>query len=366
MIRATLVSAIALSCLAAATSAQVSPSYNERTEGNTYSNQPFGQDNANGWRFLQLHDDLKGKNQTIRGLAFRRDGTVSNTPYMAFSTRMTVICSTAATTVATLSNTFDANHGGNKQTVVSSQEFNFPPTLPGYLPAPFTYVINFQNPYAFNGTNGGLCWEVQITQQTNLVTTVYLDFQYSQSTNPQAETDTYGEGCIHSSRTTPLGATCSTSFNWTNKTGTLYLNGNNLPVNSLALGVIGFSRANYGPFPLPWTFPGSASQYSGPCNLYTSLDILLPGGSSTSGTAQVSLPIPLDAATMNGLTLYGQYMSPDLLTKAAIKFTTSNGTIWNFVAPYTLAPGGYVLANTTFAATGTSMNKNYMYVTQLL
>jgi hypothetical protein len=59
-------------------------------------------------------------------------------------------------------------------------------------------------------------------------------------------------------------------------------------------------------------------------------------------------------------------MSPDLLTKAAIKFTTSNGTIWNFVAPFTLTPGGYVLANTTFAATGTSMNKNYAYVTQLL
>jgi LysM repeat protein len=273
---------------------------------------------------------------------------------------------TAATTVATLSNTFDANHGGNKQTVVSSQEFNFPPTLPGNLPAPFTYVINFQNPYAFNGTNGGLCWEVQITQQTNLTTTVYLDQQYSQSANPQAETDTYGEGCIHSSRTAALGATCSTSFNWNNKTGTLYLNGTNLPINSLALGVIGFSRTNYGPFPLPWTFPGSANQYSGPCNLYTSLDILLPGGSSTSGTAQVSLPIPLDPATMNGLTLYGQYMSPDLLTKAAIKFTTSNGTIWNFVAPFTLTPGGYVLANTTFAATGTSMNKNYAYVTQLL
>lgn len=364
MIRTILAPAAALTVLAAATTAQVSPAYLAKAEGNYYANQPFGNSNANGYRYLQIHDDLKGKSQLIRGLAFRREGNATNTPFMAFSIRLSIHCSTAATTAATVSTTFDANHGGNKQTVLANQVVLFPPTQPGYCPMPFDYALAFSTPYAFDGANGGLCWEVAITQQTNLLTNVYFDFHYSQSTNPQAETDTFGEGCYHSTRFRPAAATCTTSFNWPAETGTLYLNGSELPPTSVVVGIIGFSRVSYGPFPLPWTFPGSATSYSGPCNLYCSLDLLLPGGANTNGDAQVSLPIPLDPATMNGLLLYGQFLAPDQVTRAAIPWISTNGTIWNFVAPYGLTPGAYVLASSTYATTG-SVEKNRMYVTEL-
>lgn len=343
----------------------VSPEHFTNAAGNTYSYQPFGANNANGYRYLQVHDDLQGKKMTIKGVAFRRDPTATTNPAMAYSLRLTLLVSTAATTSATISSTFDSNHGANKATVIANKQIDFPATRDDTIPAPFRYVLMFDQPYSFDGTNGGLCWEVQVSQQQNLLTTVYFDFVTSSSTNPGVKVQRYGDGCIHSTRYSAAGATGSSSPNWNAKQGTLYLNGSNLPPNQLAIAVIGFSRAAFGPIPLPFIFPGSQTQYSGPCSLYASLDILIPAGVQSNGNAQAVQIVPMDASFMNGFKLYGQYLVPDSATRAGIQFISSNGVEFNFVAPYPAQPGAYCLGQSVFAPTG-STAKNQMYVTKLL
>jgi hypothetical protein len=340
----------------------VSPEHFSSADGDSYSALPFGTSNPTGWRYQQVHDDLKGKKLTLRGLAFRRDNATAE-PYMSFSLRMTVVLSTSATTSATMSTTFSSNHGTSTQTVLSGKQIDFKATRSSFLPAPFDYAIAFDQPYSFDGTSNGLCWEVQISQQINLQTSVYFDTVVSTSTSPPANTGTYGTACLHSTQRTAVSAAGSSSMDWPNSNGTLYLTGYNLAMSSVAIGVFGFSRTLYGPIPLPFLFPGSPNQYSGPCYLNASLDFMLPTGSDQNGYAQASFPVPL-ATSMNGFTLRAQLLAIDNATKAAIPLIGSNGVEYNFLAPYSLAQMSNCYASSTLAPTGT-MTANNGLVTQL-
>src|SRR5690606_29880532 len=130
---------------------------------------PFGQNSSTGWRHLQVHDDLTGAPRTFRSLAIRRDAAAQG-PYNAYSLRLTLILSKAATTSDTLDATFDANHGPDRITVVNDRTITFPSTAATGGPAPFDYVVPFDVPYSWNGT-GSLCWEVRVQSSTNMLTT---------------------------------------------------------------------------------------------------------------------------------------------------------------------------------------------------
>jgi hypothetical protein len=360
--RATHVSAALSFCLIAGSlSAQsiVDPAHFKNTEANSQAYRPFGGNSSGGWRYLQVHDGLQGAKATINQLAWRRDQ--NRTRHNAYSFRCTLILSTAKNDSANIDATFDNNHGANKQTVVTFKEIKWPGTTGNTVPSPFEYVIKFDSPYAFDGTNGGLCWEAQVTQITNLQTTHYFDAATTASTNPPLATQTYGMGCYHSTeRAKVMSATGTSSMNWRNSVGTLYLDGSGLPRSSVVIGVLGLSRSNYLGLPLPFMVPGSSTQYSGACYLNTSLDFLIPSQANTSGSARVQFPVPATAA-YDGLKLYGMYLAIDNNTNA-LPLVTSNGVEFQWVEPYPTSGISRVYSTNQFSTSG-SVNKNYGLVT---
>ncbi|MCB9890075.1 MAG: hypothetical protein H6833_00325 [Planctomycetes bacterium] len=355
--------AVAALLSASSLSAQtaVSPAEFAKTEAPTYDYRPFGSNNANGYRQIQIHDDLKGKKLTINELGFRRDAREGR--YSAFEFTTTIVCSTAAIDAPNISTTFDTNHGTNKKSVAISKTIKWPAQLSDDCASTWDYRIKFDSPYAFDGTNGGFCWEAQVALFRNIATTVYFDFANGSSTNPAMAQSYYGTGCVHSQQVNRANLTTSTSMNWAQKTGTVRVNFSYLGLNGLAIGAIGFNRDNFGPIPLPLLIPGSATAYSGPCSFYTTLDLLFATATSSTGAGNISIPIPADI-NYGGIKLFVQMMSVDDATPAAIKFITTNGAVLQYVPPYTAPAVSRVIASSSLAPTG-SLQKNYGMVTAI-
>lgn len=355
--------ALTLSALMSVAQAQiVSPDHFSVAEAPSSDLHAFGQSSSNGWRLLQVHDDLNGQARTFNSLALRRDSTSQRQKYNTYTLQMTVLVSTAATTASTISTTFDANHGANKQTVVNTRDIQLPTTAPGEAPAAFDYRIPFDQPYAFDGA-GPLCWEVRILNATNLLTNYYFDAASSSSTNPPLANAVFGEGCQHSTRLSPIGITGSSSMVWSQNRGTLRMNGSDLPTNTIAFAALGISRTNFNGLPLPFLLPGTLTAWSGPCRVYASLDIVSPTPTTTSGTAAYSVPVPAQLS-FHGLQLYGQYLATDVGSGTPLGLTTSPGVEYNWVAPYSVAPISQIYVNQLFGTTGTK-RANFGYVVQL-
>lgn len=352
-------SALSALVLISASSAQVvSPTEFSTVEAPSYIYLPFGSNNSAGWRFAQIHDDLKGKKVTIREIGFRRDSTRSRFPSFEFTVTMKM--STAASTASQIVAAFDSNHGPNKSTVVLNKVIKFPGTSPNGVAAPWDYRIKLDNPYAFDGTQSGLCWEAQVSLFRNMKTTVYFDAAYSQSANPPLAQAYFGEGCVHSTQLNAAGLTSTSSTNYTQKTGTVTFYGSNQAPNSLAIGAIGFSRTMLGALPLPFAIPGSASAYSGTCTLYSSLDVLFAAGTDANGSCNASIPIPVDV-NFDGAKLFVQLMSQDPQSNAALNLITTNAVEMQFVKPFGAASVSHVYASNTLSSTG-SLQKTYGHV----
>lgn len=356
-------------CLAATTATNdvlaqvVSPKGYEKTEAPSSIYRGFGSRSASGWRYMQVHDDLRGARATVREIAFRRDGLRTTSRYPSYEFNVTLIISTAKTDASTMATSFDANHGTNRQTVAVNQVIKMPATAPGRVADNWDYRIKLSSPYMFNGQSGGLCWEAQTNLFRGPSTTVYFDAAWSRSSNPQMAGTPFGEGCFHSQQR--LRATCSasSSLNYSSKIGSLRVNGNYHRPNSLAIGIVGFSRTNFGAIPLPFTIPGSSTQYSGPCQLYTGFDLIFAGTTNSTGTTSTTVPIPVDAQ-YGGVKLFVQLMSQDPDTGAAIDLVTSNGYELQFVPPYDLPPISRCFSTSSLSATG-SVTKNFGIVTAI-
>lgn len=346
--------------LAPATCQVVSPKHFAQVEGSSYVYRPFGSNNASGWRYQQVHDDLMGMKTTIRELAFRRDAPRTNR-YSAYEFTVSVVLSTASKTAATMTSTFADNHGTNKKLVTVNRTVKMPATRPDTVAAPWVYRIKLDTPYAFDGTNGGLCWETQTSLFRGIVSTVYMDGASSASANPALAQTYFGQGCVHSSQVNPSAMTTSSSTNYSQKVGSIRVNGSYLARNSLAIGTIGFSRTNLGAIPLPLVIPGSQNAYSGACSIYASLDLVFAAATTSTGSASVTVPIPVDVQ-YGGAKLFVQLFSVDDQTSASLGLITSNAAEMQFVPPYVVAPISRVYASNTLAATG-SLNRNYGLVT---
>jgi hypothetical protein len=361
--RATHVSAALSFCLIAGSlSAQsiVDPAHFKNTEANSQAYRPFGGNSSGGWRYLQVHDGLQGAKATINQLAWRRDQ--NRTRHNAYSFRCTLILSTAKNDSANIDATFDNNHGANKQTVVTFKEIKWPGTTGNTVPSPFEYVIKFDSPYAFDGTNGGLCWEAPGDADHQPADDALLRCRHDGEHQPAARHADLRHGLLlHSTeRAKVMSATGASSMNWRNSVGTLYLDGSGLPRSSVVIGVLGLSRSNYLGLPLPFMVPGSSTQYSGACYLNTSLDFLIPSQANTSGSARVQFPVPATAA-YDGLKLYGMYLAIDNNTNA-LPLVTSNGVEFQWVEPYPTSGISRVYSTNQFSTSG-SVNKNYGLVT---
>src|SRR5688572_8132885 len=129
----------------------VSPNHFTNSEGPSYSADGFGTTLTPN-RYLSIHADLAGAPISISRISFRRDaGSVSQTTLTAYNILCDVLMSTAATTPAAPSATFDNNHGANKQTLLTFGLVNFGQTVAGHMPRPFEYAIPLPNAYAHSG-----------------------------------------------------------------------------------------------------------------------------------------------------------------------------------------------------------------------
>lgn len=337
----------------------VDPAHFRATESPYQGSRPFGRSSTGGWRYLQIHDGLKGAKATINELAWRRDGDRDR--HTAYSFRCTLMLSTAAVAYDKIDQTFDNNHGTNKKTVVNFKEVSWPATRAEMLPAPFEYVIKFDQPYAFDGTGGGLCWEAQLSNIQNIRGTYYFDSAYRSSNDPNLETQPFGQGCYHSLESSPMEARGSSSMSWPSNVGTLYLDGRDLPPNTPVIGVLGVSRSSYAGLPLPFLLPGTMGTYSGPCYIHVSLDIILPSTADNNGNSRVAFPIPA-RSEFDGRSLYGQWLAIDTASPAPLPLVTSNGMEFQWVEPYPDPELSRVYASNNFANTG-STNVNQGLVT---
>ena len=355
--------AASLSPLAALRAQQrVSPLEFRVVEAPNLASRPFGSHSTNGWRYLQVHDDLRGSKLTIRELGFRRDGA-QVLRYSKYECTVSMSMSTAKTSSQTIDAFFDKNHGANKKSVVINRVIKFPATRGGRLVGPWDYRIKLDTPYAFDGTSGGLCWEARVSFFRGLISTVNFDAAWSVSSNPPMAIVPFGAGCVHSEQTRAAVLGASSAMNWNTGVGTINLSGNYQARSALTIGTIGFSRTSLGGIPLPFEIPGSSAAYSGSCRFYVSMDLLFGASTNNAGWSNSSIPIPVDPK-FAGLRIYAQMMSVDPSSSAAIQFITTNGVEFQFVPPYKVAPVSSVYASNTLISKG-NVQKTYGMVSAI-
>jgi hypothetical protein len=333
----------------AAAQSVVSPAHFTDAEGSTSNSFPFGVATA-PFRYANIHDDMAGTARTIRGMTLRRNNTSAASA--AYTVTLDAWMSTAVTTGTTPDATFDNNHGADKLQVATGRTYNFPASPRQFAPEPFVFDVPFDVPFNFAGT-GSLCWEVQVTARSN-TTSYFLDASSGQgSTNPAMAVNTFGAGCLATGRTTAMGATGTSTMNWTAGTGTLTVNSTNGPASAPAAMVLGDM------LPVPFLIPGSDLGPSGPCNVYVNPLVVVGGTTSATGASSYQIPFPA-TPNLNGLRTFEQVASLDASANS-FGLVTSAAVNHNVVAPYGPIPGARIYLSGSLGASGTAV-ANYSLV----
>jgi hypothetical protein len=340
---------VTLSALAAQN--VVSPAHFSNVEAPSYAYTPIG-DQTVPSRYLQVFDDLTSP-MNITGFSLRRDYSAGGrTAWGAYTILCNIWCSNAIVNAGTVNRTFDLNHGTNKAQVrnqfspinIAAQTWS-PPVMG------FDTVIPFSQPFAWNGS-GSLAIEIGMTQST-LSGTRYFDYVSGTSTNPAPEYLSFGVGCKTTGTTTTMVLNPSASMNWTTKVVQLNYSGSSMPRSALAYLMLGFSRTNWGPLPLPFELPGTAASPSGPCTAYVSGDIIVPVLTTATGTFSQTLQVNNIDTNLHGLNLYSEAVGID---QAANNWgiVASNATQHHIVAPWNVMPVGNVYLQNSNGALGTA------------
>ena len=351
---------LAVLTLASALAAQglVSPAHFTQAEGNTYSYVGIGSTSTPD-RVLQVHDDLKGVVRTIGSVAFRRDASLASSSYdyAAYNILCDITLSNAATTSASISTTFDLNHGANKTQVASFKLAAFPATKHKRGSEPFDYKILFTTPYAFDGSTG-LCFEIKVNSKTN-TQTVYLDYQSTTvSTNPYAYDEYTGTGCKATGYTSPMFVQGNSNPNWPANSLTLGWTGSSLPKNALGYLCLGASDQTWSSLTLPFALPGTSSAPSGTCTVYCDWSVQIPALSNATGGLTQNIGFQANP-NWNGQSIYSQLVFLDAAANSWGAVMT-NRVQHQVIAPYTLLPVSICYAQGGLPVTGT-VAKNQAY-----
>lgn len=325
----------------------ISPGGLAAVEGTANNVFPFG-NTAVPFRFCQVHDDVPA--MSITGLQFRHNATTTAS-YPSYSLTMNAWISTAVTTSATISSTFDSNHGLDKVQVVTNRIYALAPSVQGELPGQFVLDFPLDVPFAFAGGGASLCWEVQVTAKTNTSSIVY-DAVTNPNANPAMQSTRFGTGCLATGRTLPMTAAQGGSVSWTTGTGTLTVSGSNLLANGVVFFCVGFDKAPWNGNPLPAVIPTSSAGPSGTCTLYVNFLFPQLAIASATGTATLTVPYVPDPA-WNGMTVYTQILGGDTAANA-FGVTASNATVHQIVAPYGLLPVARVFLSASLGPIGTA------------
>jgi hypothetical protein len=333
----------------------VSPRHFTHAEGNSYSDAPFGT-TTNPYRYLQIHGDVPA--MTISSLAVRRDVTASAAAEAGYGIIADVFLSTAASTVAAPSPTFDSNHGTDKTQVASFKFVNFPATANGPMPRPFEYKIAFDRPFVY-GATGPLCWEIRIQSRQNQ-NNPYHDLVTGSSTNPPVQVNSIGTGCRASGYTSPLFLTQSTNTNWPGGSVNFTYTGSSSPKSTVVFLMMGINDQNFSGIPLPFELPTTRGSASGECRVYLAPVLLLPTFTTASGNFLTNFGLPA-TPEYNGARLLTQVLAPDASANP-IGVVTSNMVSSHWTAPYALVPLSKVSLFGSLGTTGTATVNNGLVV----
>lgn len=329
----------ALATLTAASTAQgvasltVSPPHFAAAEGNS-SGGPFGTGALQRW--LQIHDDLIGQVRVFRGIAVRPDALFPGTRVGDYSLTLSMWMSTASRRADNIRPVFDENHGADKTLVIDRRSFNLPgAAAPGAMPRGWTNPILFDHAFSHAGL-AGLTWEVETLSTTIGSTNVFHDAASGSNANPLAQNTFVGTGCRASGRGTAFTMNRSAAFNWPAGTGTLTLSGSSAPASAPVFMMLGASDRTWNGIPLPFLIPGSGTNASGPCRIYSDVLATLFTASDASGlVANTVIPIGMHPG-LHGLNIVAQLWAMD--AAASFGLVTSRAAVTHFVAPFGAVP----------------------------
>lgn len=284
-------------------------------------------------RTLQIHDDLPIRRSSIRGLAFRRDGTRRET-FDALSLNLSLSMSLGST--ATPDPVFDQNHGTNRVQVVAPRQFNFPQRPPvNTLPAPFDYVVLFDAPFVPGLLLRPVVWDLTKHSGTTPVTPPAFDFVGNAGdADPEVTEYLFGTGCLATGRSVPMSPqNGSNGFsNWPGGTIRFNLNGVNGPANAAAAAFLGLSNVTFGALPLPFELPGSSAAPSGRCSILNDAVLVLPLLLNVIGAGGTFVDLAVNPS-MHGATLFHQVVAVDPPANP-MGIVTSSALGRQIVAPY--------------------------------
>ena len=338
-------------CLAA--QSVVSPAHFTAAEGNTYSPSVLGVVSTPA-DLLTIHEELQGTARTIRGLAFRLDGTVASAG-TASTLAATMYCSTTATSVTNPSATFSANHGADKTQVASFAVVSYPAPQQNGPTNPFDYVFPFAQPFAFGGA-GPLCTEVQIVSRSNGV--LYFDYAYSSATNLNPLLRVYGTGCKPTGKLQNAFLYPGGSGNWPAKSVQLIYQASGLPNSATAVLILGGSNKLLGDIRLPFALPGTVDAPSGACTVYNDILLQLPGLTSAAGSVNWALGLSVNPF-YNGLNVFGQVWSVDT-TANAWHLISTGGVQHHILAPYPTLKFSTVYSNNSTSIGAALTNQGFV------
>jgi hypothetical protein len=351
-----LATAVCLS-LCATLGAQVwSPTHFAKVRATGSNVFPFG--SGIPFRYAQIHDDVTAL--PVKSLTVRR--TPSTSVLAAGTITVDAFMSTAATSSATPNLTFDSNHGANKVQVISNKTFNQPASSPDFLPHKFDISFPFDVVFPFTGS-GSLCWEVHVLARVTV--SVTHDNFSGANTNPAmavVSLTTFRPGCIATGRTTRMGASASSAMSWPTNTGTLRVTGSNALASGVIITAVGTNNANWGPIPLPFEIPGSATAPSGACNLYNDVILLQVTVASTTGASTTNVPVPA-TIDLHGLVARSQNWCLDAAANP-LGVVTSNAVLHQWVAPFGTQPACRIYLSGSLGATASGSQVGGGNVTQ--
>jgi hypothetical protein len=297
-------------------------------------------------RHLQgLDNTVAGPIANISSIAFRRDGESTATGGVART--MDVLLVMGVGNFATHTNNYSTNFSSST-VAIATRNVNFPNwvPVPATPPAPFDFVLPFDQPWTFPG-GGALIWDITCTN-SSATGTAPMD-RHGWSSTLGVSGDNLGTGCISTGRTGAYshaltlyneGPTGNMSIRWS---------GSNAP--SAAATVINFDF-----FDANLPFPGLCTTLH---SLGSVVSTATPTPSSTGSIAATTRSFPYDANAV-GLTLVTQLISLDA-GQAGIPVSLSNGERGT-MPPY--LDVAYVWSSSTTSATGTLITPGTIPVTQ--
>ncbi len=236
------------------------------------------------------------KQQSIKGLRLRPDGA-SASPFAAHAWDIEIVVSSVGARATPYPNleSYKTNWGTDHKIVLKRRKISFPAVTSFTSPSKFLMTLAFDAPFLAKGKN--LCIDMKSFEVKNLTSRWRADAAVAAWTGtPFGNFSTFGKGC-------PSNFTCFSSLVYPGSGSLKMYAYSRIATVAPALNWVGFSKSNWGPFPLPQTIPGTS------CSFYTDMAInvaRVTDGTKLGRIDALPVPIPPDPK-LAGLQLYFQF-----------------------------------------------------------